>query len=278
MGMENDEIPVPQNVKITAGEGKGLELGGVKFVENRICETCGREYPVYSRNGIETSICIHCENDKVQQEMQKAHDAATKKRPHAIMKRFSFVPDEIRQASFESFKAETPEEQEALQQLINFVKNFKDDQTRTIMMSGSTGTGKTHLAYATAREVIKQGYVAIFVTVPELLESIRDTFSNNDSSQAEIKKIYKEADLLVMDDIGAEYVRDNSDNSWVAETIFDIINARTTKATIYTTNLSGQALTQHYGGIHGKRIVSRIKNNSTAIQLVGRDRRVDDGW
>lgn len=276
MGMENDEIPVPQNVKITAGEGKGLELGGVKFVENRICETCGREYPVYSRNGIETSICIHCENDKVQQEMQKAHDAATKKRPHAIMKRFSFVPDEIRQASFESFKAETPEEREALQQMIDFASDFKDEQTRTIMLSGSVGSGKTHLAYATAREIIKQGYAAIFVTVPELLESIRDTFSNGEISQTEIKKIYKTVDLLIMDDIGAEYVRD--DNSWAAGEIFDIINARTTKATIYTTNLSGQDLAQHYGGVQGKRIVSRIKNNSTAIQLTGRDRRVNSKW
>ncbi|WP_420214997.1 hypothetical protein [Listeria monocytogenes] len=61
-----------------------------------------------------------------------------------------------------------------------------------------------------------------------------------------------------------------------AEIIFDIVNARTTKSTIYTTNLAGKDIEEHYGGIQGKRIVSRMKKNSTAIKLTGKDRRTSE--
>ncbi|ENI1326541.1 ATP-binding protein [Listeria monocytogenes] len=262
------------DIKITTGEKEPLVFRNIEFVENRTCKECGNEYPVYARNGVEADFCIHCDNHRVQQDMQKRYEETERQRPNRLMKEFSFVPDEIKSQSFKTFKPETTDEHKALQQVIQFVKTFPHDQT--LVLTGAVGTGKTHLAYAAAREIMKQGYVVIFVTVPELLESIRSTFNNVGLSETEVKRIYKEADLLVLDDMGAEYIKDYGNGSWVAEVMFDIVNARTTKATIYTTNLAGKDMEEHYGGIQGIRIASRIKKNSTVIKLTGKDRRTSE--
>ncbi|HAO6751426.1 TPA: ATP-binding protein [Listeria monocytogenes] len=272
MSVEENE-PI-NKIKISTGDNEPLAFGNIQFVENRTCKECGNEYPVYSRNDIEADFCINCDNNRVQKDMQKRYEETERQRPNRLMKEFSFVPDEIKSQSFKTFKPETTEEHQALQQVLHFVKSFPNDQT--LVLAGSVGTGKTHLAYSAAREIIKKGYVVIFVTVPELLESIRSTFNNSGLSETEVKRIYKEADLLILDDIGAEYIKDYGNGSWAAEIIFDIVNARTTKATIYTTNLAGKDIEDHYGGIQGKRIVSRMKKNSTAIKLTGKDRRTSE--
>lgn len=261
-------------IKNMTGENKPLVFGDIQFVENRLCEECGNEYPVYSRGGEEADICIHCDNKRVQKDMQQRYEETERQRPNKLMKEFSFVPDEIKAQSFKTFKPETTEEHEALRQVMQFVKSFPND--KTLVLAGSVGTGKTHLAYAAAREITKKGYITLFVTVPELLESIRSTFNNTGLSETEVKRVYKEADLLILDDIGAEYIKDYGNGSWAAEVIFDIVNARTTKATIFTTNLSGNDIEEHYGGIQGKRIVSRMKKNSTGIKLTGKDRRTSE--
>jgi DNA replication protein DnaC len=149
-----------------------------------------------------------------------------------------------------------------------------------LLMCGTTGTGKTHLAAAVVNSRLAQGNVAVFVTVLELLADIRKTFERPDTN-SELLDLVKNIDMLVLDDLGAERI-----TSWVSEQMFDIINARcmNKKQTVITTNYNPDKLIMRmaacdkYGNVlddlPGKRIVSRLNEMCTIVEVSGKDQRL----
>jgi len=109
-----------------------------------------------------------------------------------------------------------------------------------LFITGSYGTGKTHLATAISNQLIREGIPVICMTMIDLLARIKQTFDRSDeATEAEIMKIYEEVPLLVIDDIGSE-----QPSEWGSTKIFAIINARyeAYMPTIVTTNYAGDEL------------------------------------
>ncbi|EOL81497.1 hypothetical protein UM7_02566 [Enterococcus faecalis EnGen0303] len=78
----------------------------------------------------------------------------------------------------------------------------------------------------------------------------------------------KSADLVVLDDLGAELgvkqIDDrNKSTNFNNDTLNRIVEARQNKATIFTTNLTGKEMSQAYG----ERILSRIMSNSQGFVM-----------
>jgi DNA replication protein DnaC len=100
---------------------------------------------------------------------------------------------------------------------------------------GAPGIGKTHLAVAILRQVIRtRGARGIFYDTRDLLKVIRSTYDpTNRTSEQDILRPVMTADLLVLDDLGAEKTSD-----WVEETLNLIVNTRYNerRATIFTSN------------------------------------------
>ena len=71
--------------------------------------------------------------------------------------------------------------------------------------------------------LVDSGHVALFVTVPDLLARIRQTFGGRpeDGAEADVVDSLVDAESLVLDDLGAERM-----TGWVCETMFRVINAR----------------------------------------------------
>lgn len=115
-------------------------------------------------------------------------------------------------------------------------RNFAANPTGWLVLHGPTGRGKTHLAAAVANELLDRGRSVVFQDVPTLLDSFRASIepSAGSGNYHELFDAVKTADVLVLDDLGAE-----ADSKWAQERLFRLLNHRNLERlpTVVTTNL-----------------------------------------
>jgi len=106
---------------------------------------------------------------------------------------------------------------------------------RGLFFEGMPGVGKTHLAVAMLKQVIERtGARGLFYDTRDLLRLIRSTYdASTRTTELEILRPVMTADLLVLDDLGAEKT-----SEWVEETMNLIVNTRYNerRLTIFTSN------------------------------------------
>jgi DNA replication protein DnaC len=104
-----------------------------------------------------------------------------------------------------------------------------------LFLEGQPGVGKTHLAAAVLKQVIQTtGARGVFYDTRDLLRIIRSTYDPSiRTTELEILRPVMQADLLVLDDLGAEKT-----SEWVEETMNLIVNTRYNerRVTIFTSN------------------------------------------
>ncbi len=104
-----------------------------------------------------------------------------------------------------------------------------------LMLEGQPGVGKTHLAVAVLKHVVeKTGARGLFYDTRDLLRLIRSTYDpSTRTTEIEILRPVMTADLLVLDDLGAEKT-----SEWVEETMNLIVNTRYNerRLTLFTSN------------------------------------------
>jgi DNA replication protein DnaC len=104
-----------------------------------------------------------------------------------------------------------------------------------LLLGGQPGVGKTHLAAAVLKQVIQTtGARGLFYDTRDLLRVIRSTYDPSiRTTEVEVLRPVMTADLLVLDDLGAEKT-----SEWVEETMNLIVNTRYNerRLTIFTSN------------------------------------------
>jgi DNA replication protein DnaC len=100
---------------------------------------------------------------------------------------------------------------------------------------GPPGVGKTHLAVAALKQIIRRtGAHGLFYDTRELLRVIRQTYDPQvRASESDVLRPVTRADVLVLDDLGAEKT-----SEWVEETLNLIVNIRYSErlVTFFTSN------------------------------------------
>jgi len=151
---------------------------------------------------------------------------------------------------------------------MNFVKTFGDTFSN-LLLYGETGLGKTFLSHCIAKDLLDAGNTVLYLTVPRLCKFIENSRFNRDASVLpdEMLEMADEADLLVLDDLGAEV-----STVVTSSALFDIINQRLLmrKSTVISTNLSPNGLAAQYS----ERMVSRFLGNYQLLKFFGEDIRV----
>lgn len=198
-----------------------------------------------------------------------------------LFQQYSLIPSDLNKASFETYIPANDSQKDALKKAQWYGNNFKtiieSHEWNSLLFQGEYGLGKSHLSYSIANAVKEQGYKVVFIDTPSLLRLIRESFSNKSFSESDIHKVCAGVDLLVLDDIGAEYVKmKNGEESWAVDVLFQLIGSRVDKPKIFTTNYDSKGLSAKYGQ-HGGRIVSRMMKGTKPIKLVGEDYRTK-GW
>lgn len=113
---------------------------------------------------------------------------------------------------------------------------FKEEGKGLYLQSNTKGSGKTRLACSIGNALIQAKFISVkFVKTIELLENIKSTYNNkSDISQKMVIDNVKHAEMLILDDIGAENPTD-----WACEIFLNILDYRITNKlpVIFTSNI-----------------------------------------
>ncbi len=119
-------------------------------------------------------------------------------------------------------KSEDPDSQEKFHQAYQAAKAFAAAPKGWFVLVGPSASGKTHLAAAVANQCIENNQPVFYVTVPDLLDHLRSTFSPASSiPYDEFFEQVRNAPLLIMDDLGVQ-----SSTPWAREKLDQLLNHR----------------------------------------------------
>lgn len=247
----------------------------LKRVEDK-CPRCGGPDHIwaYRLHGEEkwhtyrgTPQCLECYGYDSFVEQEKISQQQFKEK---LMERYWFIPTNLEAAGFKNYEQTNAITTKALNEAIEYTRHFKNSKPEdrfNLLMMGNPGTGKTHLSVAIARNLKESGFLVGFVTTGKLLAMIKETYQQgSERSENSILEDISKFDCLVLDDLGAEGA---SDSQWAQGRLFDIINSRLGKPTIYTTNFNDLTISQAVG----ERIASRLYVNTKFIDLYTDDYR-----
>ncbi|HBL2107618.1 TPA: ATP-binding protein, partial [Enterococcus faecium] len=202
---------------------------------------------------------------------ERIYNDSLKARALSFFQNGSVLTDKtLFKCKMENYHVVDQETKIALERAKSFVNDVLLNHPAHFILSGKSGSGKSHLSMATAWEILERSNYdkkILFISYQELLEQIKFSYNN-----AELRKEIegsliadiKTTDLVVFDDIGAELGSGVSNSrQFTNNTLNTLLEARQNKATIITTNLSGPELREAYG----ERIVSRIFKNSEGYAL-----------
>ncbi len=189
------------------------------------------------------------------------------------------LPERLREQTFQQFSLEwyaaekpTPlgiserqNAQEALNSCQAFVARVMEDakQAPSLFISGKTGLGKTFLCSAICHALSENGIVSLYTTYSDLINSVKASFDAFSSGE-DLMTLAREVPVLILDDLGAEYVTEFS-----VRCLFDIVNHRRNERLplVISSNLSLADVATRYDD----RIASRLLEICLPVRIYGRD-------
>lgn len=198
------------------------------------------------------------------------------------------IPARYAQCTLESYKA-SGDLFLAFNTARRFVDIYPGENDGTgLLLTGSIGVGKTHLAIAILQKLIlEKGVPALFCDYRELLKKITNSYNASvNVTELEVLQPVFQAEVLVIDELGAA-----KPTEWVWETVAHILNTRYNdkRTTIITTNYAnlppGSAMGHEGSGARaalreeslgdriGERMRSRLQEMCVPVEMRGADYR-----
>ena len=136
-----------------------------------------------------------------------------------------------------------------------------------LLLFGTTGLGKTHLALAIGSAVGLQGYSVCYETAIGLFDKLQKArFTPNEETVSQADRL-ENCELLIIDDLGTEMP-----GQFVTAALYGLLNQRllSGKPMIITTNLTVGETAERYSA----QIASRLYGEFTRLTFLGTDIRV----
>ena len=195
-------------------------------------------------------------------------------RQAAAMLEAAGIPERYANCSFDNFTVYDNGYHEAA---IRDARQFSVDfpvVKKGLLFIGRPGVGKTHLAVATLRAAMAESNLqGAFEDTRQLLASLRHGYEPKSRDEAKVYERIIDAELLVLDDIGAE-----RRTAWVEDTldrletiVIERYNAK--RPTIFTTNYFDNDAIEGLRVRIGSRLLSRLHEMCHWYELYGPDYR-----
>lgn len=251
-----------------------------QLVDEYVCQGCGQNVKVYKleyRGRVDNHPhgCQCWEREQARQAVKERNGLKMAR----VFDENSLINPDLIPASFDSYEPPTQDLAAAKAEMMEYANSFSLERPRNLILTGDYGLGKSHLARSVVRVVNAAGFSGVFITVPDLLTKLKSTYRKDSKlSEMQILDLLKKVDLLVLDELGGGMKRATEDfdpeEAWAVNKLFEVINARAGRSTIYTTNFGGEELQT----VVGPRNFSRILHNAHPIAFVGSDYRRKTMW
>lgn len=186
------------------------------------------------------------------------------------------VPKKVKEASLKDLYKNDKNRVNFMKYVKTFIEELNSNTNpKGIYLHGSYGVGKTYLIAALFNELAKKNIKSAIIYVPEFLRVLKSSFETDFEEKYDyIKKV----PLLLLDDIGAEYL-----TPWTRDEILGtILQYRMDEElpTFFTSNLNLKQLEEHFANtsnykdeIKARRMIERIKSLTNDFELVGESNR-----
>lgn len=217
-----------------------------------ICPDCKGEYHVLRGTG----LCLDCDDES-------REDIAKRERiSRRISELFPLGSKMEREFKFEKISSHP-----GISIALEVCKNF-GHKTDNLYLWGSTGSGKSHLAYSIARHALERGLSVEIFKPPELVRRLRGNTSEREEEL--LNRIANHA-ILLIDDFGIGRVSEAA-MVWFYEIIEKRINFYR-NGLIITSNLS---LDDFARKTDDDRLISRLAGLCKSVKVSGKDWRLNE--
>jgi len=235
------------------------------------CEKCGEKL-FKNIGGFTVRVLCPCEAKEIK-EREEEDKRKEKARKLQRLRKYSMMDEAFANNTFENFQID--ENNEKIYKLAkNYCENWQQMKKENIglLLYGDPGVGKTYITNCIANELMKNLTPVIVISTIGIINKIYDSYGKyGDDGEVAIINQLNNADLLIIDDLGAEHSHEKG-----KQIIYSIIDARSraNKPLIVTTNLDPNQLKEKLTGADGVgRTIDRLLASSYPIKISGTSKR-----
>ena len=145
------------------------------------------------------------------------------------------------------------------------------DRAENVLLVGSPGVGKTHLAIALGVEAVRAGREVRFMDCARLVDDLRDAQARGALKKR--LKYYGHSKLLIVDELGYLGIDEGG-----ADLLFQLVSTRyEQRSTIITTNVGIGGWARVFGDdVAASAIADRVCHHCHLVRITGRSYRLKD--
>lgn len=193
-------------------------------------------------------------------QQERIHAERQQRDMRTLMER-SGVQDIYLAATLDNYQIYVDGQQEAIQKCRSYLQHFgQPGAKKNMIFTGTTGTGKNHMASAICNALNASGRSAMVVTAMELQMKVRAARRHDQPlTEEQVIKRFAGVDLLVLDEIELGSIQD-----YDGKIVNTVIDRRVTqgKGTIILTNL----ILSQLGQWVGERIADRLMESFYLVE------------